>query len=180
MTVGADDLHRLPGAGDRGADLHNARIGGAGKGVDLLKKRDLGFERNADKRVAVAIERAVAGGDRRLGRGAGIAAGDGLHTVGGTAQRGLAEVAGMGIAMRLAGNGAKAETARLVVSGAFQPAIIDHQHFGMTHFQKQFAIIGIDKRLADNGLCLVAVQRARAKENVVGGVKMVHVGSFAP
>ena len=66
MPVGADDLHRLPRAGDRSADLNHPRVGGARKGVDFLKKPDLVLEGDPDKRVAVGIERHVACRDRRL------------------------------------------------------------------------------------------------------------------
>jgi hypothetical protein len=38
------------------------------------------------------------------------------------------------------------------------------------HLQKQFAVIGIDKRVANDGLCAVAVKRGVVKEDRVGGV----------
>jgi hypothetical protein len=84
----------------------------------------------------------------------------------------------MRIAMRLAGNGAKSESAGLVVAGALQPPVVNHQHFGMPHFQKQLAIIGIDKGVADNGLGRIAVERAAAEEDVIGGLEMVHIVLF--
>ena len=80
--------------------------------------------------------------------------------------------------MRLAGNGAKSESAGLVVAGALQPPVVNHQHFGMPHFQKQLAIIGIDKGVADNGLGRIAVERAAAEEDVIGGLEMVHIVLF--
>ena len=84
----------------------------------------------------------------------------------------------MGIAVGLAGDGTQAETAGLVIAGAFQAPVINHQHFSVTHFEKQLAVISIDQRLANNGLRPVAVECATAKENLVCGVKMVHLGSF--
>ena len=84
----------------------------------------------------------------------------------------------MGIAMRLAGDGAKSEAAGLVVAGAFQPAVVDHQHFGMAHFQEQLAVIGIDKGVADDRLRRVAVEAVIAEEDVVGCLEMIHIVLF--
>src|SRR5579875_3462379 len=42
VAVGAQDLHRLPDAGERGHDLADARIAAAGVGVDLGQKLRLG------------------------------------------------------------------------------------------------------------------------------------------
>ena len=43
-AVGADDLHRLPHAAQRGHDLFDPRIAAAGIGVDLGEEPRLGTE----------------------------------------------------------------------------------------------------------------------------------------
>ena len=80
--------------------------------------------------------------------------------------------------MRFIGDRPQSEAACLIVAGAFQPPVVEHQHFGMPHFQKQLAIIGIDKGVADNGLGRIAVERAAAEEDVIGGLEMVHIVLF--
>ncbi len=178
VTVGADDLHRLPASRDRGADLHDPRVGSARIGVDFLKQCNLVLEGDSDKRVAIGVERHVAGRYRWLGGNAGVAAGDGRHTVCSALQGGFGQLAGMCIAMCLAGNGAEPETAGLVIAGTFQPPVIDHQHFGMPHFKKQLTIICIDKGVANNGLGQITIERAAAEEYVVGGLEMIHIVLF--
>ena len=80
----------------------------------------------------------------------------------------------MRVAMRLIGDRPQAEAACLVVAGAFQPPVVEHQHFGMPHFKEQFAVIGIDERIADDGLGAITVERRVVEENRIGGLKVVH------
>ena len=87
----------------------------------------------------------------------------------------------MRIAMCLAGDGTKTKAARLIIAGALKAAVINHQHFRMAHLEKQLAIIGVDKRVTDDRLGIVAVERAAAEENIVGRLEMIHVlMSLAP
>ena len=177
VPIRADDLHGLPGSCQRRADLDNPRVGGACEGVDLLKQGHLVLEGRAGQRVAVAVKRPVACRHRRLRRRSGIAAGYSGHTLGRALQSRLADVACMRIAMRLIGNRPQSESACLVIAGAFQTSVIEHQHFGMPHFKKQLTVICVDKRIAHDGLGAIKIERRVVEENRIGGGKMVHENS---
>ena len=66
-AVGADDVDHAPAARKRDADLRDARVAGAGGGVDLLAQRDLVGERDRGQRIVRAVHRLV-GPRRRRGR----------------------------------------------------------------------------------------------------------------
>ena len=83
----------------------------------------------------------------------------------------------MGIAMCLASDGTQSKPAGLVVAGTFQPPIIDHQHFGMTHLKEQFPIIRAGQRIAHDGFGPVTIKCRAGKENLVGLCKVVHAVS---
>ena len=114
-AVGADDLHRLPDAAERGHDLAHPRIAAARIGVDFGQEPRLGAEIDEAERVLLGVEAAVGAG-RRRGEDPGMAA---RHRADGgrrAADRRLRQLGGMGIAGRLAGNGAQAEALRRIES----------------------------------------------------------------
>ncbi len=76
---------------------------------------------------------------------AGIAALDRAHGVGGAFDRRLRHVGGMRIADRFVLDRAQPKTLRRIVGGLFQPAIVEHQRFGLPVFEKQLAVIGAFK-----------------------------------
>jgi hypothetical protein len=80
----------------------------------------------------------------------------------------------MGIAMCLAGDGAKAKAACLVIAGRLQSTVIEGQHFRMSHLEEQFPVIGIDKRVTNDRLGVVAVKRRVVKEDCVCRLQRVH------
>ena len=71
-----------------------------------------------------------------------MAALDGAHGVGCPRDRRLGYVRGMRIAYRFVFDGAQAEALGGVVGRLFQPAIVEHQHFGLPVFQEQLAVVG--------------------------------------
>ena len=73
---------------------------------------------------------------------AGIAALDRAHGVGRALDRRLRQVGGMRVADRLVLDGAQPEALRGVVGRLLQPAIVEHQHFGLAIFEKKLAIVG--------------------------------------
>ena len=83
----------------------------------------------------------------------------------------------MRVAMRFIGDRPQPEAACLVIAGTFQPPVVKHQHFGMSHFEEKLAIVSVDKRIADNGLGAVSVERRVLEENRIGGLKVVHGNS---
>ena len=54
----------------------------------------------------------------------------------------------MRIADRLVLDRAQAEALRGVVGRLLQPAIVEHQHFGLAVFEEQFAVVGALERAA--------------------------------
>ena len=48
----------------------------------------------------------------------------------------------MRVADRVVLHRAKSKTLRGVISGLLQPAIVEHQRFGLGVFQKQLAVVG--------------------------------------
>ena len=66
-AVGADDLDHTPAARERDADLGDARIAGAGGGVNFLAQCDLLRERDQCERIVPGVHRAVGAGGRRSG-----------------------------------------------------------------------------------------------------------------
>ena len=67
-AVGADDVDHAPAGGERDADLGDARVARAGRGVDPLAQRDLVGERNQAQRIVGAVHRLVGALRRRRRR----------------------------------------------------------------------------------------------------------------
>ena len=101
VAVGADDLHGLPFAVDRGHDLDDAGILAAGVGVDALQDAGAAGETVASQRARVRVEAGV-GGARSLGGGAAAAAADSADGGGGALEGSLRKLAGVGVAGFLA------------------------------------------------------------------------------
>ena len=59
----------------------------------------------------------------------------------GAAQRGLADVGGMGVSGHFAAHRAQPETLGGIVAGGLEPPVIKHQRFGAAPLEKQFAVI---------------------------------------
>ena len=78
-----------------------------------------------------------------------MAALDGLHGVRGAADRRLGNVARMGIARRLAGDGAEPETLIGVEARRLEPAIVEDQALGLRIFEVELAVVGALERLGD-------------------------------
>jgi hypothetical protein len=64
----------------------------------------------------------------------------------------------MGIADRVILYRAKSETLRGIVSRLFQPAIVEHQRFGLAVFQEEFAVIGAGKSPRNLAAYRIAVE----------------------
>ena len=72
-----------------------------------------------------------------------------MDGVGSPDQRRQRHVGGMGIADRIVLYRAQAKALRRVVGRLLQPAIIEHQRFGLAVFQEQFAVIGAGQAARD-------------------------------
>ena len=76
-------------------------------------------------------------------------------------------VGGVGIAERVAGHAAQAETARGVQIGGFQAAIIKYQRFGNLGLQEELAIIRAMQRVMQDGLHAVGIKLELA-DRIIG------------
>ncbi len=74
------------------------------------------------------------------------------------AQRGFGQLAGMGVARRLAGHGAQAEAARRVEGRGADAAVVERDALALAVLQEQFAVVGAGQRFARQALRDVAVQ----------------------
>src|SRR5271154_687665 len=75
----------------------------------------------------------------------------------------------MRIADRVVLYRAQAKTLRGVVGGLLQPAIVEHQHFGLGVFQKQLAIVGAGKAASDLMAHGIAVETGAVEKRGCGG-----------
>ena len=76
-------------------------------------------------------------------------------------ERGLGQLAGMGVARRLAGHGAQAEAARRVEGGGADAAVVERDALALAVFEEQLAILGAGQRLAQQAFGSVAVESRR-------------------
>ena len=74
---------------------------------------------------------------------------DRLHRVGGAFDRRLGNLAGVGVAGRLAGNGAQAEALVGVETRRLQPAVVEHQALGLRVLEIKLAVVGALERVGD-------------------------------
>jgi len=170
--AGADDVHRLPLAGEPGGDLLHARIAGAGVGVDLLQQRHLAGEGDGAERVVVGVEVAV-GADGVLGHVAGMAVVDGAHGVAGARDGVLGQLVGVGVAGGVVGHGAQPEALGGVVAGALQAAVVPGQGLALAVLHVEFAVVGAREGVVDQALDARTVQARALEEELVrlGGLR---------
>ena len=81
----------------------------------------------------------------------------------------------MRIADRVVLYGAQAEALRGVVGRLLQPAVVEHQRFGLAVFQEQLAIIGAGKPARDLVAHGIAVEIGAVEQ----GSRGIHAGSNA-
>ena len=163
------DLHHLPGRAEADRYLPHPRILVADIGVDFGEQLDLAFEARRIERIVVAIEPHI-GVRRGCRESPAIAAAHGCDRVGGADQRRQRDVGGMGVADGVILHGAQAEALRGVVGRLFQPAIVEHQRFGLAVFQKQFAVVGAGqapRQFVANG---IAVEVGAVEQGGCGGI----------
>ena len=135
VTVGTNDLNRLPFAGKTDRHLAHPRIFAAYIGVDFAQKLHLGFKRLFPQGIGVAIKTAV-GADRGRSEASGITGPHRACCRDGTQDRRFGYFAHMGIALRFARDGAEAKTLCCIKTGGFNPAVIQQQSFRLPIFQK--------------------------------------------
>ena len=78
----------------------------------------------------------------------------------------------MGVADRVVLDRAQAEALRGVVGRLLQPAIVEHQRFGLAVFQEQLAVVGARKPARDLVAHLVAVEVGAVEQGGRGGMVM--------
>ena len=121
------------------ADLHDARIAGPRRGVDLLAQRDLLGERDEAERVFGAIHRLVGALRRRRGRA--LARVEQLERRCGALDRRFADLVGVGEGGGLAGHAAQAEARGAVIIGGLQPAVVEAERLARAILQVKLAIV---------------------------------------
>ena len=166
-AVGADDLHRLPGAEKRRHHLPHPWLLGPGVSVDLRQQRDLVVEGRAVQRVVVHVERAVGAGGR-CRHGAAVAAADRADRGGRPLERVLAELAGMGVGRGLAGDRAQPETLMGVEARALEAAVVEGEALALAVFEEELAVVGAVQRVRDDPLRSRPVEACAIEEDLVG------------
>ena len=138
-AVGANDVDHAPACGESDADLDDARIAGASRGVDLLAQRDLVGERDQAQRILGAIHRLI-GALRRRGRRAlgGI---EQLESRRGAVDRRLADLIGVGEGGGLAGDAAQPEARAGVIVGGLQPPVVEPERLARAVLEIELAIV---------------------------------------
>ena len=76
----------------------------------------------------------------------------------------------MCIADRLVFHRAQAETLRGVVGRLLEPAIVEHQHFGLAIFEEQFAVVGAVEAARDELAHFGLVEPGAVDQRGNGGV----------
>ncbi len=75
----------------------------------------------------------------------------------------------MGVADRVVLDGAQSKALRGVVGRLLQPAVVEHQRFGLAVFQKQFAIIGAGQASRHFVADVIAVEIGAVEQGGGGG-----------
>ena len=158
--VRAQDLHDPPLAGDRGRDLHHARVRGPRVGVHLAQELDLVGEGGRGEGVVVAVELLV-GRARPLGRDALVAALGQGRRFGRAPERGLADLVGVGVAGPLARHYAQTEALARVVVRRLQPSIVEHERFAFGPLEEQLPVVGARHGVAQDGQRALALDVGR-------------------
>ncbi len=172
-AVRAQDLHRLPLAGDRGHHLPHARVAPAGVGVDLAQQPGLLREAEGGEGVRVLVEPGVGRARAKVER-PGPALPDGGDRLRRAPQRRLRQLARMGVAGGLAGDGAQAEAPRRVEGGGADPAVVERDALALAVLQEQLPVLRAGEGVAQRGLGRGAVQApggagiAASEEQAVG------------
>src|SRR6185312_4489454 len=83
-----------------------------------------------------------------------------------------ADLAGMGIAHRLARDGAQPESLGGVEAGALQPPVIEAEGLGLAIFEIELAVIGAVQGVGDRRLDPGAIERV--EEQAVGSAEIGH------
>ena len=95
---------------------------------------------------------------------------DRTHGLGGAPDGGLAQLGGVGIAGRLVGDRAQAESLGGVVSGRLQPPVVEGKTLRLAVFEEKLPVIGPVERIVHDALHPVPVHsRLREKQLVVAG-----------
>ena len=76
----------------------------------------------------------------------------------------------MGVADRVILHRAQAEPLRGVVGRLFQPAIVEHQRFGLAVFQEQFAVVGAGQASRQFAANRIAVEIGAVEQGGCGGI----------
>ena len=154
-AVGANDVDDAPARREADADLGDARIAGARRGVDPLAQRDLVGERHEAERIVGAVHRLVGprGGDAA---GSALCRIEQLERRGGALDRRLADLIGVGEGGGLAGHAAQAEAGRGVIVGGLQPAVVEAERFAGAVLKVELAVV-VPRR----GACAASRRGAR-------------------
>ena len=172
-AVGADDLHRLPGAEKRRHDLADSGFLHPGVSVDLRQQRDLVVEGRTVQRVVVHVERAVGAG-RRCRHGPSVAAADRADRGGRPLERVLAKLAGVGVGRGLAGDRAQPEALVGVEARALEAAVVEGEALTLPVFEEELAVVGAVQRILDDPLRSRPVEPCAIEEDLVGGGISAH------
>ena len=178
-TVRTGDQDHFVFAGERGHDLHDARIERLGKTFETLEQLDLGFSRQRGDRIVRHVQRSAGGRRPQSGQNAVLAGGsDGAHGTRGVAQGARTDVVGVGERGLFAGDGAHADALVDVEAARLDDAFIEAPRLGARILEIEVGVIDLVRQdLAEGARQVALAQRERGEEKRFGlgqGAVLVH------
>ena len=165
-AVGADDVDHAPARRQRDADLGDARIAGAGGGVDPLAQGDLFGERDEAQRIVGAVHRLV-GPLRRRGRSA-LGRIEQFEGGSGALDRRFADLIGVSESGGFAGDAAQAEARRRMIIGRLQASVVEAECLAGAILEVEFAIVAARQVLRGQLPRAVRIEAAIEKPPGIG------------
>ena len=149
VAFGAQNHHFLNGGSKGCGDLNHAFIQGAGIGVDLTKCFDLDGKFRIRHRIRVTVELLICR-VRGLSEGAAAVSDSQTRGIDGALQGVFGDLGRVSISSGFALYSAQTKALSCVITGVFEPSVVEGQHFRAAAFQEQFAVISPCDSLAQH------------------------------
>ena len=171
-AIRTGDQDHLVLAGQRGHDLDDARVDGAGETFEALEQPDLGIGRQRGDRVVRNVQRLCRGRRRKSGQNAILpGGGDRPHSIGGIAKRPRTDVVGVGEGGLLAGEGAHADALVDVEAARLDDALVEAPRLGTRILEIEVGIIDLMRQDLAEGARQVALGQREGRQQQGFGLR---------